>query len=219
MSIFNLTATKANINVGSKNEGVSLVAEMEGREQLRIDKEYLLARPGIFNIYGKDKKEVEVFVVFKRSSEANKRVKKDAVGIAYFFKEYEDNIDLTYTSASVHFEVYVEDKLYEKIYGNVVNKSYIKNIMITIDSKNLSYGFAPDGTEKEWDTTSNSTMLPISDFNITFSTERDSEEVENENEKKDLVVETLFKEIGQLKLYLSIVAAAAAIQILTRFFG
>ncbi len=223
MAHFNLVATKANLNsqqsADEASESITLTVDMEGREQLTVNEDYLLASPHIFKIYGKDKKEVEAKLAIRRKSDFTaKATKKGGIGKVYFVKEYENEIDLLYFSASVWFEVHIEDKQYENIYNNIINKNYISEIWLMVEGEDLTYGFAPDGSEKIWNRKNENKTLTISNFNISFSNTENIEE-ESEEERSGRIIESLFKEIGQMKLYLAIVAIAAAIQILNRFFG
>lgn len=181
---------------------------MDGREQLTINNEYFLASPHIFKIHGNDKRELEARLTIKRKSE----VIKNGIGFMYFFKEYESGS--TYISASIHFEVYLEEKNYESIYNSIINQNSINELMLVVDGKDLTYGYVPYGSEKIWNTTNENPKLLINDFNISFSNSGNTEEAESEK-----VTEKLLKEIKEIKFYIAIVAVVAAIQIMNKFFG
>ncbi len=219
MAIFNLVAKKTNLNINQSatkaSDGITLLLDMDGREQLTVNNEYFLASTHIFKIFGTDKIELEAKLSIKRKSE----ITKNGIGYMYFFKEYNDDVGLTFIPASIHFEVFLEDAQYEKIYNSIMNKNYINYLMLDVEGKDLTYGYAPDGSEKIWNTTKENAKLVINDFNISFSSSEDIEEVVSEKERSEKVIEKLLKELGEIKFYLVVVAAAAAIQIITRFFG
>jgi hypothetical protein len=219
MAIFNLVAKKANLNINQSaikaSDGITLLLDMDGREQLTVNNEYFLASTHIFKIFGTDKIELEAKLSIKRKSENT----KNGIGYMYFFKEYNDDVGLTFIPASIHFEVFLEDAQYEKIYNSIMNKNYINYLMLDVEGKDLTYGYAPDGSEKIWNTTKENAKLVINDFNISFSSSEDIEEVVSEKERSEKVIEKLLKELGEIKFYLVVVAAAAAIQIITKFLG
>jgi hypothetical protein len=219
MAIFNLVAKKANLNINQSaikaSDGITLLLDMDGREQLTVNNEYFLASTHIFKIFGKEKIELEAKLSIKRKSE----IKKNGIGYMYFFKEYNDDVGLTFIPASIHFEVFLEDAQYEKIYNSIMNKNYINYLMLDVEGKDLTYGYAPDGSEKIWNATKENSKLTINEFNISFSSSEDIEEVVSEKERSEKVIEKLLKELGEIKFYLVVVAVAAAIQIITKFFG
>lgn len=101
-----------------------------------------------------------------------------------------------------------------KVYNSIINQNSINELMLVVDGKDLTYGYAPDGSEKIWNTTNENPKLLINDFNISFSNSENIEEAESEK-----VTEKLLKEIKEIKFYIAIVAVVAAIQIMNKFFG
>ena len=235
MTFFYLKASNPTVHSsysnGKSSESISINVEIDDELELAIGEKSLAASKKRFNLYKDKKNEVELALAISKASEyksvvakfSTKSNKEKSVGQAKFWEEhYSESMYETMPSA-LYFNVYVSDEMYERIYSNIANKLSITHVRLEGEAAEgeIKFGSAMDGSQQIWQLKSMPHKLYLYDFNISFAqTEEVDIEVVNEQQaKKNVLIDKLFKDINAMQFALYVIAAAAALEIVKRVIG
>lgn len=216
---------------GKSSENISVVVEIDDELELEIGEKSLAISKKRFNRYKDKKNAVELALAISKASEyksvvakfATRGDKEKAVGYAKFWEEHYSESMYETSPAALYFNVYVSDEMYERIYSNIANKLSITHVRLEGEAAEgeIKFGSAMDGSQQIWQPKLMPHKLDLYDFNISFAQteEVDIEVVNEQQEKKNVLIEKLFKDINAMQFALYVIAAAAAMEIVKRVIG
>ena len=209
------------------SENITLVVQVaDGIERFDIDEDYLFACKKTFARHAQGRKPVEkVIITIKKESDADSSsVRKDAVGFATFYNEHVSKHEGDYYwPAALCFQVFVNNELFNRIYSNISNKLYVVHVSLKAKAEQegeLKFGPDFDGSHIIWKRTNDDSRLHLDNFDISFSQTDTlaSEADEDKENNKNAMITKLFKELNVMRVCLTIISIAVAIEIFARLF-